>query len=101
VPGAQWLKIDGAGGKSNNVQVAAALRPPGSGVFPLVVWLHGSEGSALIHVSAAKRLAPAGFVVLVGCWQHTPAEAFDRGGVSLQRIPCCRILRPRMTRPGR
>jgi dienelactone hydrolase len=88
VPGAQWLKIEGAGGKSNNAQTAAVLRPQGSGVFPLVVWLHGDEGSAVFHVSAARRLAPAGFVVIVGCWQPTPAEPFVADGVSFPRIPC-------------
>ena len=88
VPEAQWLKIEGAGGKSNNVQTAAVLRPQGSGVSPLVVWLHGDEGSAVFHVSAARRLAPAGFVVIVGCWQPTPAEPFVADGVSFPRIPC-------------
>jgi dienelactone hydrolase len=88
VPGVQWLKIEGAGGKSNNVQVAAVLRPQGSGIHPLVVWLHGDEGSVVFHVSAAARLAPAGFVVIVGCWQPTPAEPFVANGVSFARIPC-------------
>ena len=33
VSGAQWLRIEGAGGKANNVQVAAVLRPAGPGPF--------------------------------------------------------------------
>jgi dienelactone hydrolase len=89
VPGAQWLKIEGAGGMSNNVQIAAVLRPQGSGPFPLVVWLHGSGGASVREVSAAARLASAGFVVVVGCWTFTPEEAFvTPDGVSLPRIPC-------------
>jgi dienelactone hydrolase len=89
VPGAQWLKIEGAGGMSKNVQIAAVLRPQGSGPFPLVVWLHGSSGASVRDVSAAARLASAGFVVVVGCWTFTPEEAFvTPDGVSLPRIPC-------------
>ena len=88
VPGAQWLKIEGAGGNSKNVQVAAVLRPQGSGAFPLVVWLHGSSGVFVREVSAASRLASAGFVVLIGCWTFTPAEAFVTPDGALPRIPC-------------
>jgi dienelactone hydrolase len=88
VPGAQWLKIEGAGGNSRNVQVAAVLRPQGSGAFPLVVWLHGSSGVFVREVSAASRLASAGFVVLVGCWAFTPAEALVTPDGTLPRIPC-------------
>src|SRR6266704_1730395 len=87
-PGAQWLGIEGAGGKSNNVQTAAVLRPQGSGTFPLVVWLHGSAGVFVREVSAATRLASAGFVVLVGCWTFTPDEAFVTPDGALPRIPC-------------
>jgi dienelactone hydrolase len=88
-PGAQWLKIEGAGGMSNNVQIAAVLRPQGSGPFPLVVWLHGSSGATVRDVAAGARLASAGFVVVVGCWTFTPEEAFvTPDGVSLPRIPC-------------
>src|SRR5437763_13486192 len=42
VPGAQWVTISGAGGRRDNLQLAAVLRPSGSGPLPLVVWLHGS-----------------------------------------------------------
>ena len=88
VPGAQWLKIEGAGGDSKNVQIAAVLRPQGSGAAPLVVWLHGSSGVFVREVSAASRLASAGFVVLIGCWAFTPAEAFVTPDGALPRIPC-------------
>ncbi len=89
VPGAQWLKIEGAGGRSNNVQVAAVLRPSGSGPFPLVVWLHGDgPGFVAAEVSAATHLAPGGFIVLVGCWEFSPAEPVALGGISVPRVPC-------------
>ena len=88
VSGAQWLKIEGAGGNSKNVQVAAVLRPQGSGAFPLVVWLHGSSGVFVREVPAASRLASAGFVVLVGCWTYTPDEAVVTPDGALPRIPC-------------
>lgn len=89
VPGAQWLKIEGAGGKVNNVQLAAVLRPTGPGPFPVVVWLHGGgPGLVAAEVSAAAQLAPGGFIVLVGCWMLSPAEPVARGSVSIPRIPC-------------
>jgi dienelactone hydrolase len=89
VPEARWLKIEGAGGLSNNVQLAAVLRPQGPAAAPLVVWLHGSAGAFVREVSAATRLASAGFVVVVGCWTFTPEEAFiTPDGTSLARIPC-------------
>ena len=88
VPGAQWLKIEGAGGNSKNIQVAAVLRPQGSGTFPLIVWLHGSAGVFVRDVSAAMRLASAGFVVLIGCWAFTADERFATPDGVLPRIPC-------------
>ncbi len=91
VPGAQWLKIEGAGGTSTNVQVAAVVRPQGAGPFPLIVWLHGGLGFHVGDVSKAARLTPAGFIVLVGCWQLTPAEATVYNGASYQTIPCLHL----------
>ena len=89
VSGAQWLRIEGAGGKANNVQVAAVLRPAGPGPFPLVVWVHGSgPGLVADEVSAAAHLPAAGFIVLVGCWTLSPAEPVVRDGVSVPRVPC-------------
>jgi dienelactone hydrolase len=89
VQGAQWLRIEGAGGRSNNVQLAAVLRPAGPGPFPLVVWLHGSgPGFVSAEVSAATRLPLGGFMVLAGCWTASPAEPVIRGDISVPRIPC-------------
>jgi dienelactone hydrolase len=89
VPGAEWLKIEGAGGKSHNVQVAAVLRPAGPGPFPLVVWLHGGgPGLVASEVFAATHLTSGGFIVLVGCWMVSPAEPVMRGGVPVPRVPC-------------
>ena len=89
VPGAQWLKIEGAGGRSNSVQIAAVLRPSGPGPFPLVVWLHGGgPGFVSSEVSAATHLPPGGFVVLAGCWTVSSAEPATRDGISVPRGPC-------------
>jgi dienelactone hydrolase len=89
VPGAQWLKIEGAGGRSNSVQIAAVLRPTGPGPSPLVVWLHGGgPGLVAAEVSAATRLLPGGLMVLVGCWTVSPAEPVTRDGISVPRVPC-------------
>ena len=89
VRGAQWVKIEGAGGRSNSVQLAAVLRPTGPGPFPLVVWLHGS-GPGLVagEVSAATHLLPGGFMVLAGCWTVSSAEPVTRNGISIPRVPC-------------
>jgi dienelactone hydrolase len=83
------VKIEGAGGKANNVQLAAVLRPSGSGPFPLVVWLHG-DGPGLVakEASAAAQLTPGGFIVIVGCWEFSPAEPVTRGTISVARVPC-------------
>lgn len=84
----QWLRIEGAGGRGSNVQVAAVLRPQRTGDFPLVVWFHGSDGLLAWEVPAARQLADGGFVVLVGCWKFTSAEVDVIRGISMPRIPC-------------
>jgi hypothetical protein len=102
VPGAQWLKIEGAGGKSTNVQVAAVLRPAGAGTFSLVVWLHGGDGLLVADVSAATSLTAGGFIVLVGCWKYTPDTAVVYQGTPPYRgFPACRISPLLMTRSRR
>jgi alpha-beta hydrolase superfamily lysophospholipase len=89
VAGAQWIQITGAGGRSDNVQVAAVHRPPGNALAPLIVWLHGAgPGFVSAEASAAARLAAGGFVVLVGCWTDSAAEPVIRAGVSIPRVPC-------------
>jgi dienelactone hydrolase len=89
VPGAEWLKIEGAGGTTANVQLAAVFRPNGPGPFPLVVLFHGSNGLTDRLVSIAAQLTAGSFIVLVGCWQHTdPGSFVDDQGVSYQQIPC-------------
>jgi dienelactone hydrolase len=67
-PGVEWLTIKGAGGRATNVQVAAVVRPSGSGPFPLVVWLHGYNGFHPADIRIAAQLATSGIMVLVGCW---------------------------------
>lgn len=91
IAGAEWLEIRGAGGDANNVQTAAVLRPPGSGPFPLVVWLHGGEGFHVGDVTRAAPLTAAGLMVLVGCWTSTPTEPTLYLGQSFPTIPCLHI----------
>jgi dienelactone hydrolase len=88
VPGAEWLKIEGAGGTTANVQVAAVFRPNGPGPFPLVVLFHGSDGLTDGLVSIAAQLTAESFIVLVGCWLYTGPGSFLSEGVSYQKIPC-------------
>jgi dienelactone hydrolase len=88
VPGAEWLKIEGAGGTTANVQVAAVFRPKGPGPFPLVVLFHGADGLTDGLVSRAAQLTAGSFIVLVGCWQYTSPGSFPYQGVSYQNIPC-------------
>ena len=89
VSGAQWVTISGAGGRSDNRQLAAVLRPSGSGPLPLVVWLHGAgPGFVSAEVSAATHLAAGGFIVIVGCWTTSAAEPVTIGGASIPRVPC-------------
>jgi predicted dienelactone hydrolase len=97
VPGAEWLKIEGAGGSSANIQVAAVFRPNGPGPFPLVVLFHGSNGLTDRLVSIAAQLTAASFIVLAGCWQHTSpgshARPSDSGLEGVSHRPVQRPLR--------
>jgi len=88
VPGAEWLKIAGAGGTTANVQVAAVFRPEGPGPLALVVLFHGADGLTDGLVSIASQLTARSFIVLVGCWQYTSPGSFVSEGVSYQKIPC-------------
>jgi dienelactone hydrolase len=88
VPGAEWLKIVGAGGTSANVQFAAVFRPKGPGPFPLVVLFHGSNGLTDGLVSIAAQLTAGSFIVVVGCWLFSGPGSFVDQGVSYQNVPC-------------
>jgi dienelactone hydrolase len=66
VPRAQWLKIQGSDGRKF---LTAILRPEGTGPFPVVVVLHGSNGLTKEYLSVAEDVARAGFLVVFGCWQ--------------------------------
>src|SRR5579864_1182509 len=81
-PGVEWLTIKGAGGNATNIQVAAVVRPTGSGPFPLVVWLHGSNGLHPADSRIAAQLAASGIMVLVGCW-NTSSVAGPLLGVNI------------------
>lgn len=94
VPSAHWIKIRGAGGVAKSEQVAAVLRPPGPGPFPLVINLHGVGGLTDLDVERAARLAAAGFVAVAGCWQFAtappnPVQFYD---LKVTAIECRRML---------
>lgn len=76
-PGAQWIKVDAAGGRK---LLAAVYRPQGPGPFPVVIVLHGAAGLLDGHITLARELAQAGFIGVAGCWQAVaspPAPAPD------------------------
>jgi len=77
VEGAQWTTIEGASGRKF---LTAIFRPEGTGPFPVVVILHGSNGLSKASMSRPKDLASAGFLVVYGCWQ---AIATRGGGKAL------------------
>jgi dienelactone hydrolase len=67
IQGVQWIKLEGSKGHKF---LTGILRPEGPGPFPVVVVLHGGDGLSREYVSVAKDVAIAGFLVVVGCWQH-------------------------------
>lgn len=79
VEGAQWTTIEGASGRKF---LTAIFRPEGTGPFPVVVILHGSNGLSKGSMSRADELASAGFLVVYGCWQ---AIATRGGGKPLTK----------------
>lgn len=91
IPGAEWLEIDGAGGRRDSVQTAAVMRPQGSGPYPLVVWLHGGRGFHVGDVTQAARLTAYGLMVMVGCWQYTSGKPDLYGGQSFPTVPCLEV----------
>jgi len=48
--------------------LAAVLRPQGTGPFPVVVVLHGTDGFRRIHVQLAEEFADSGFIGVAGSW---------------------------------
>ena len=66
VPRAEWIRVEGARGVRF---LAAILRPEGTGPFPVVIVLHGSNGLTKEYLSVAQDVSRAGFLVVLGCWQ--------------------------------
>lgn len=93
MPGAQWIKIRGAGGVATNEQVAAVFRPSGQGPFPLVIELHGSRGLKNVDIDWAARLGQAGFVALAGCWHPStvPPDTFQFFEITVRFIACPKL----------
>ena len=83
VAGAQWIKIEGAGGRKF---LTAILRPEGTGPFPVVVLLHSAGGLGRGNMSVAEDLARAGFLVAYGCWQAIAQRAGGRPPTEGMRI---------------
>jgi dienelactone hydrolase/predicted TIM-barrel fold metal-dependent hydrolase len=71
-----------------HVLVAAVARPPGSGPFPVVVVLHGSEGFRPHYLDLAKKLADGGFIALAGAWFSGSQSGTGRSFQDV--IPCPR-----------
>jgi dienelactone hydrolase len=69
---AEWIKVVGRNGRQF---VAAVLRPPGAGPFPVVVVLPGASGLGPAYVAVADEVRRAGFLVVVGCWQAPATRA--------------------------
>ncbi len=63
--GAKWIEIDAPEGRKI---LAASFRPEGTGPFPIVVVLHGTEGFRGIHVQLAQEFAKNGFIGVAGSW---------------------------------
>lgn len=60
-----WTDVEGAEGAKLR---AAVFRPQGAGPFPLVLWLHGSDGLNDNALAWASDIATAGYVVMAGCY---------------------------------
>lgn len=86
VPGAQWVKIDGPDGRKF---LTAILRPQGTGPFPVVVVLHGSNGLTKAYLSVAEDVVRAGFLVVFGCWLAGQAQT-DGNRICAEATPQAR-----------
>ncbi|MFC2003319.1 DUF4382 domain-containing protein [Chloroflexota bacterium] len=62
---AQWIEIDAP---ERRKILAASFRPEGTGPFPIVVVLHGTEGFRETHVQLAQDFAKNGFIGVAGSW---------------------------------
>jgi len=70
----EWIEVDALKGRKMKV---AVFRPQGSGPFPVVVVLHGTEGFHKRYVNLAEAFAREGFLGVAGCWfsgTHMPGR---------------------------
>lgn len=85
VPNAQWIEVEAPLGKKI---LASVFRPQGTGPFPIVVFLHGTEGFRVIHTQLAEDIAKDGFITVAGDWfgGHYAVTPSAPGGV-IPQIP--------------
>lgn len=70
----EWMEVDAPKGRKMK---AAVFRPQGSGPFPVVLVLHGTEGFRRAYVNLAEAFAGEGFLSMAGCWfagSHMPGR---------------------------
>ncbi len=74
--GWQWVDVVGAQGAKLR---AVVFRPAGTGPFPVVVYLHGSNGLDKYDLGLGPKFAREGFITIVGCWfgQSTSLNGAD------------------------
>lgn len=96
-PRVDWLTITGADGNPASRQTGHIVRPPGSGTYPILIYLHGSGGLTRGDLMVARQLADAGFLTLVVCWRQSAGchqtVASDEGSVDA-------IVRVAQAQPG-
>jgi len=78
IGGGQWIAVAGTNG---SIMLAQVFTPSGSGPFPAVLVLHGTEGFVQHHAQLAQELAGDGFVGVAACWfgGHYNASVSRRG----------------------
>lgn len=59
-----WINVS----TDSGVVHAAIAMPEGSGPFPAIIILHGTNGFAQEYVQLARRFAANGFISIAACW---------------------------------
>lgn len=75
--GTKWVSADSINGKQLKT---AVTWPAGTGPFPVVILLHGSDGFRSAYVTLAETLSQSGFITVAPCWFtgfHVPGSHFS------------------------